>query len=96
MFSLRFVFSVHAKAGTSIPSGQLFRTLSRQGALVKELKKNSNIIFDTHYAKSFSPEFSDIIIFEDDIYHRANANEEELRISLAFNYVKCMPWAGIK
>lgn len=59
-------------------------------------EKNSNIIFDTHHAKSFNPEFSDIIIFEDDMHHRVKSNEEELRISLAFNYVKCMPWAGIK
>ena len=57
--------------------------------------KNSNIIFDTLHAKPFTPQFADIVIFEDDMLHRVKSNEEELRISLAFNYRKCMPWHGL-
>ena len=39
--------------------------------------------------------FSDIIIFEDDMLHRVKSNHQELRISLAFNYRKCVPWHGL-
>lgn len=58
--------------------------------------KNSNIIFDTLYTKSITPQFADIVIFEDDMLHRVKSNEEELRISLAFNYRKCVSWHGIR
>ena len=58
-------------------------------------EKNSNIIFDANHVKNFIPEFSDIIIFEDDMFHRVKSNEEGLRISLAFNYRKCVPWHGL-
>ena len=59
-------------------------------------EKNSNIILDANHVKNFIPEFSDIIIFEDDMFHRVKSNEEELRISLAFNYRKCVSWHGIR
>ena len=36
------------------------------------------------------------VIFEDDMLHRVKSNEEALRISLAFNYRKCVSWYGIK
>ena len=48
------------------------------------------------YAKRFTPEFSEIILFEDDLPHRVVSNEEDLRISLAFNFAKCARWSGIK
>lgn len=58
--------------------------------------KNSDIVFDVTYAKRFTPEFSEIILFEDDLPHRVVSNEEDLRISLAFNFAKCARWSGIK
>ncbi len=72
---------------------EIYKSIS---GVVYLTEKNSNIIFDSEHTKSFVPQFSDIIIFEDDMLHRVKSNEEELRISLAFNYRKCMPWHGVK
>jgi len=52
-------------------------------------ENNSGIIF-TMEGKALIPEFRDIVIFPDDLPHRVLPNEnEELRISLAFNYRLC-------
>ena len=43
------------------------------------------------------PEEGDVLVFEDDLLHRVSPNKsDELRISLAFNYQKLIPWDGIK
>lgn len=62
-------------------------------------EKNSDIEFDVN---SFSrikitPQLGDIIIFDDNLLHRVCSNQEEcLRVSLAFNFVKKRRWSGIK
>ena len=43
------------------------------------------------------PEFADIIIFQGDQEHRVIPNlNEELRISIAFNYLLCEKWKGMR
>ena len=64
-------------------------------------ENNSNLNL---YSKSnpseetpIKPEFSDIIIFEDDRPHSVSVNtNEDLRISLAFNYLLASEWKGKK
>lgn len=52
-------------------------------------ENNSGIVFDTK-GQTIIPEFGDIVIFPDDLLHRVIPNEnEELRISLAFNFRLC-------
>ena len=52
-------------------------------------ENNSGIVFDPH-GQTIIPEFADIVIFPDDLLHRVIPNEnEELRISLAFNFRLC-------
>ena len=52
-------------------------------------ENNSGIVFDTR-GQTIMPEFGDIVIFPDDLLHRVIPNEnEELRISLAFNFRLC-------
>jgi len=58
-------------------------------------EKNSKIVFDFVDGIEITPEFGDILIFEDDLPHRVVHNEQDLRISLAFNYKKCDKWSGI-
>jgi hypothetical protein len=58
-------------------------------------EKNSKIELDIVNRIGITPEFGDILIFEDDLPHRVVHNEEDLRISLAFNYKKCEKWNGI-
>ena len=51
---------------------------------------NSEIEFDVSFRKTIKPEFSDILIFPDNYPHRVSPNlNENLRISLAFNYLLC-------
>ena len=57
--------------------------------------ENSKIQFSVNERISIIPEFGDILIFEDDLPHRVEKNDQELRISLAFNYKKCQKWNGI-
>lgn len=53
-------------------------------------KDNSEIEFDVVYRTSIKPEFSDILIFPDNYQHRVRPNpNDNLRISLAFNYLLC-------
>lgn len=59
-------------------------------------QNNSNIVFGLDNYINVAPEFADIVIFEDHVPHRVQSNEEDLRISIAFNYVKCAQWHGIK
>ena len=64
-------------------------------------ENNSNLNL---YSKSnpseetpIKPEFTDIIIFEDDRPHSVSVNtNEDLRISLAFNYLLASEWKGKK
>lgn len=58
-------------------------------------ENNSKIQFDIEKAVLIEPKFCDILIFEDDLEHRVWPNEENLRISLAFNFVKKQVWKGI-
>lgn len=61
-------------------------------------ENNSDISFSLKSSERFkhTPQFSEILIFEDYIPHRVHPNEnEELRISLAFNYKKMDKWKGI-
>jgi hypothetical protein len=58
-------------------------------------KLNSDITFNMKKTITITPKFADILIFEDDIEHRVLPNEEDLRISLAFNFIKKAKWNGI-
>jgi len=51
---------------------------------------NSEIEFEVNQRTIIKPEYGDILIFADDIPHRVLANQnDDLRISLAFNYKLC-------
>jgi hypothetical protein len=52
--------------------------------------------FHMHNSITVKPEVAKIVIFPDNIEHRVNAhNDEEERITLAFNYRKCNIWKGM-
>ena len=55
-------------------------------------KNNSEVEFNLQNRINVKPEFGQILIFEDDIEHRVLPNKEDLRISLAFNFVKKSKW----
>ena len=55
-------------------------------------KNNSEVEFNLQNRITVKPEFGQILIFEDDIEHRVLPNKEDLRISLAFNFVKKSKW----
>lgn len=56
-------------------------------------EENSNIELNMNDRHKITPEFSQIIIFPDDLPHRVVKNQnEKLRISLAFNFVCCEVW----
>ena len=51
---------------------------------------NSEISFGLDNMNAMSPKFADILVFDDDLVHRVLPNKnEDLRISLAFNFKKC-------
>ena len=55
--------------------------------------ENSNIEFNIQNRHKIKPEFSQILIFPEDLPHRVVENEKNtLRISLAFNFVCCESW----
>ena len=55
--------------------------------------ENSNIEFNIGKTTIFTPEFSQIIIFPENVPHRVMENKnDKLRISLAFNFVCCEVW----
>jgi hypothetical protein len=57
---------------------------------------NNNSEIEFNMGPKISPEFGDILIFEDGLMHRVVPNEkEDFRISLAFNFKKCNKWKGI-
>ena len=54
---------------------------------------NSEIEFWKNNRVSIKPEFTDILIFPDDLPHRVKPNKnKDLRVSLAFNYTHIKPW----
>jgi len=56
---------------------------------------NSEIEFWKNTRFSIKPEFTDILIFPDDLQHRVKPNKnKELRVSLAFNYTHVRPWSN--
>ena len=59
----------------------------------------SPIVFgiDEEESTKIKPEEGDVLVFEDDLLHRVLPNEnDDLRISIAFNYQKLKEWDGIK
>jgi len=53
--------------------------------------------FYMHHPINVKPEKGKIVIFPDTIEHRVVANEtDQERITLAFNYRKCVQWEGIR
>jgi hypothetical protein len=62
-------------------------------AVIYLTEDNSEIEFDVRKRIKVKPEFSNIIIFPDDLEHRALENKnDKLRISLAFNFICCEVW----
>jgi len=60
-------------------------------------ENNSDIEFDIEHRARITPQLGDILIFDDDRFHRVLPNNNDaLRISLAFNFVKKYKWKGIK
>jgi len=60
-------------------------------------KNNSNIELNISNRVTITPEYGDILIFDDFIPHRVFHNlNDEMRISLAFNYKKVEKWKGLK
>jgi hypothetical protein len=59
-------------------------------------ENNSDIEFDIDNRKKITPQLGDILIFDDDRLHRVCPNNNDsLRISLAFNFVKKKKWEGL-
>jgi len=59
-------------------------------------ENNSAIEFDLVARHKIIPQFGDILIFDDDLFHRVIPNNNnDLRISLAFNFVKKNQWKGL-
>ena len=57
----------------------------------------SPIVFGIEESMEIKPEQGDVLVFADDLLHRVLPNKsDELRISLAFNYQKLIPWNGVK
>ena len=77
-------YHVHSNSVIKQFSGVLYLT-----------KVNSDIAFNMKETITVTPQFADILIFEDDTEHRVLPNEEDLRISLAFNFIKKANWPGI-
>lgn len=59
-------------------------------------ENNSDIEFDLIARHKITPQFGDILIFDEDLFHRVCPNDRDsLRVSLAFNFVKKNKWEGL-
>lgn len=59
-------------------------------------ENNSDIEFGLEEHFKITPQLGDILIFNEDYFHRVLPNEQEtLRVSLAFNFKKTNKWDGL-
>ena len=78
-------FHIHQNNLQSYFSGVIYLT-----------KNNSNIELNFSNRVTITPEYGDILIFDDFTPHRVAHNlNDEMRISLAFNFRKIEKWNGI-